>query len=64
MCYICLKTPCDPRCPNAPDPTPVLLCSGCSQNIYDGEDYWDFGDEQLCEVCIDKRKRTAIYDPY
>jgi hypothetical protein len=41
MCDVCLKNPCDPRCPNAPDPPTVYVCSGCGKDIVDGEDYWD-----------------------
>ncbi len=26
MCDICLKSPCDPRCPNAPESDPVYDC--------------------------------------
>lgn len=63
MCYICLKSPCDPRCPNAPDPPAVLLCSGCGEGILEGQDYWDVLGEQFCERCIDGFRREAVYDP-
>ena len=61
MCMECLKSPGDPRCPNAPDPEkiPVFVCSGCGCDIVDGEDYWDIMDEQWCEECIDKARQTA-----
>lgn len=61
MCMECLKSPCDPRCPNAPDQEdiPVFVCSGCGRDIVDGEDYWDIMDEQWCEACIDKARQTA-----
>ena len=61
MCMECLKSPCDPRCPNAPDQEeiPVFVCSGCGRDIVDGEDYWDILDEQWCEECIDKARQTA-----
>lgn len=57
----CLKSPCDPRCPNAPDQEeiPVFVCSCCGRDIVDGEDYWDIMDEQWCEECIDKARQTA-----
>lgn len=64
MCDICMKSPCDPRCPNAPEPPVVFICSGCGDPIYDGDDYWDVMGEQWCEKCIDDAKGTAIYDPY
>ena len=37
MCDICHQVPCHPRCPNAPDPIPVFICSGCGQDIYEGD---------------------------
>lgn len=57
----CLKSPCDPRCPNAPDQEeiPVFLCSGCGRDIVDGEDYWDILGEQWCEDCMDKSRQVA-----
>ena len=64
MCNICLQFPCHPRCPNAPDPPAVFVCSGCSKEIVDGEDYWDIMGEQWCEKCVDNARRTAEYDPY
>lgn len=63
MCYICLKSPCDPRCPNAPEPPTVFLCSGCGEKIYSGEDYWEILGEQFCERCIGRCRREAEYDP-
>lgn len=61
MCAECLRTPCHPRCPNAPDPVeiPVYVCSGCSRDIVDGEDVWELLGEQFCERCIDKARRIA-----
>lgn len=61
MCMECLRSPCDPRCPNAPAPEeiPVFVCSGCGRDIVDGEDYWDILGEQWCEECIDKSRQTA-----
>lgn len=61
MCMECLRSPCDPRCPNAPGPEeiPVFECSGCGRDIVDGEDYWDILGEQWCEDCIDKARQTA-----
>lgn len=64
MCDICLQAPCHPRCPNASDPPAVFVCSGCGDDIHDGEDYWDIMGEQYCESCIDKARGVAVYDPY
>ena len=64
MCDVCLKKPCDPRCPNAPEPPSVFVCSGCGDDIREGDDYWEIMGEQWCENCIDASKRVAEYDPY
>jgi hypothetical protein len=64
MCDICQQIPCHPRCPYAPDPPVVYICSGCGCDIYDGDDYWDILGEQFCENCIDDLRRVAEYDPY
>lgn len=64
MCDECRHTPCDPRCPNAPEPKAVFVCSGCGHEIYDGDDYWDIMGEQFCKRCIDLAKGVAEYDPY
>lgn len=61
MCAECGRIPHHPRCPNAPDPEeiPVYVCSGCSQDIVDGEDVWEFLGEQFCEQCVDKARKIA-----
>ena len=65
MCSECWQTPCHPRCPNAPEPPAVFICSGCSKEIYEGDDYWDIFGEQICEDCMDKAKREAVlYDDF
>ena len=64
MCDVCLKSPCDPRCPNAPEPPIVFVCSGCGEFIREGDCYWDIMGEQYCEECIDDAREVAIYDPY
>ena len=37
MCAECLRTPCDPRCPNALELEPVYDCHYCDEGIYAGE---------------------------
>jgi hypothetical protein len=64
VCDICLQTPCHPRCPNAPEPPTVYICSGCGEPIYDGQDVWHIMGEQWCEHCIDASREVAEYDPY
>lgn len=64
MCDICRHNPCDPRCPNAPDPPSVFVCSGCGDDIFEGDEYVELMGEQWCMDCINDCKREAVYDPY
>lgn len=64
MCDICMKNPCDPRCPNAPEPPSVFICSGCGDSIFDGDKYVELMGEQWCMDCIEECTREAEYDPY
>lgn len=59
MCDICLKSPCDHRCPNAPDPAPVYVCDGCGSRICEGEFVWHIMEEVYCEDCIDSFRSIA-----
>ena len=63
MCEVCHMSICDSRCPNAPEPPQVYICSGCGQPIYEGDDYWDIMGEQWCEECIKEARGIAEYDP-
>lgn len=62
MCEICHRSPCHPRCPNAPDPPAVFICSGCGHEIYEGEEYWDILGEQYCTYCVDEAMTEAEHD--
>ena len=64
MCDVCYRSPCDPRCPNAPEPPSVFVCSGCGDDIREGDIYVELMGEQWCMSCIKDCERDAIYDPY
>ena len=65
MCMECRQTPCHPRCPNASEPKAIFVCSGCSRDIYEGDDYYEIMGEQFCENCIEEAKKVAeSYEPY
>lgn len=59
MCQECHQSPCHPRCPNAPEPKAVFICSGRGEEIFEGDDYWDILGEQFCEECIKNAKTEA-----
>lgn len=52
MCSMCLTSPCNPRCPNAPEPVAVKICSRCSAGILEGEEYLDSDNGSICEECL------------
>lgn len=51
MCEICLKTPCDSRCPNAEEPEAKAICDICGYKIFDWEDYYFHDDKTICTEC-------------
>lgn len=64
MCEECRQSPCHPRCPNAPDPRAVFVCSGCSQDIYEGDWVFHIMGEQYCEKCIEGFREEATLDDF
>ena len=62
MCEECWTNPCHPRCPNAPGPKLVFICSGCGGEILEGDDYWNILGEQFCARCIDRARGEAVYE--
>lgn len=59
ICEICLKTPCDARCPNAELPPIVHYCSECGEPIYDEDEFFYFGKVKYCVNCIDDARSFA-----
>lgn len=53
MCKVCHKTPCDPRCPNAPEPPVVYTCKICKEGIVAGDDYYEMDGEFYHEDCFE-----------
>lgn len=62
MCEICRQYPCDPRCPNAPEPKPVYECRKCKDGIQDGEKYFDSPDGPICKGCIEDMTVTEFME--
>lgn len=46
MCNVCLQTPCDPRCPNAPDNI-LGRCKECGVLLWDHDDVWFDNDDNI-----------------
>lgn len=63
MCSVCRQIPCHPRCPNAPEPKPVMRCAECGDGIYAGDDYYDIGDGSgICKECIEDKSTSELMD--
>lgn len=56
MCSLCLRTPCHPMCPNAPEPMALYRCYKCGTGIAEGEKYLDSPKGQICEDCLDRMR--------
>lgn len=52
MCALCKQYPCNSRCPNAPEPEPVLTCIRCEEGIFAGSKYFESDEGPICEECI------------
>ena len=62
MCSECLMMPCHPRCPNAPDPIPVKICSMCGRGIMDGDEYLDLDGRPICEGCLSEMTAKEVLE--
>lgn len=62
MCEICLRTPCHPRCPNAPEPPVFDECEACGAEIYEGDEYYEIDGHNYCEACVNGGYKTAEID--
>lgn len=65
MCAICMRTPCDPRCPNAPDPPAVYTCKHCGEPIVPGDEYMEVdGDYYHLEDCAGDAALDILKDRF
>ena len=62
MCEICRQTPCNSRCPNAPEPEPVEKCLKCGDGIYQGDGYFDGPDGPICENCMEDMSYAEVLE--
>ena len=64
MCSICHSYPCDPRCPNAPEPEAVYTCEYCGEPIVVGEEYYEYHGKQYHPECLESCAfELLIHDP-
>ena len=52
MCDICKRTPCYPRCPNAPEPPTAYTCKYCGEPIVEGDLCYEIDGDHWHEECF------------
>ena len=62
MCEICGQNPCHPRCPNAPEPKEVHICSECLEGIYPGDRFYESCGSYVCEECLKGMTIDEIFE--
>lgn len=62
MCEICGQNPCHPRCPNAPEPKEVHICSECLEGIYPGDRFYESCGNYVCEECLKGMTIDEIFE--
>lgn len=59
MCEFCRRAPHDSRCPDAPEPRSVFICSGCGDMIHEGDLFYRVMQETFCEECMEASREIA-----
>ena len=62
MCELCRQYPCNSRCPNAPEPKPVMRCDECGEGIFEADEYFDTGKGAICKECMDEKSSSEILE--
>ncbi len=61
MCAVCHQYPCHPRCPNAPEPKAVHVCSRCGEDIIKGDLFFRSGRKYYCEDCLEDMSVAELF---
>lgn len=67
MCSLCLRSPCDARCPNAPAPPAVYTCKDCGEDIVPGDEFAEIDGEYYHIECLEDmttRELLKLFDVY
>lgn len=62
LCEICGQNPCHSRCPNAPEPKEVHICSECLEGIYPGDRFYESCGSYVCEECLKGMTIDEIFE--
>lgn len=64
---LCLRSPCDARCPNAPEPPAVHICKDCGENIVPGDECAEIDGSYYHIECLENmttRELLALFDVF
>lgn len=64
MCEECRYTVCVSGCPNYSEPPVVCFCSECKEEIHEGDEYLDLGEDKYCMECVKIMTKVAEVDEY
>lgn len=64
MCAICHSSPCNSRCPNAPEPVAIDDCYLCEKPIREGEEYYTLCGVAICTECSETMTMKQLSDIY
>lgn len=63
MCSECMRTPCHPLCPNAPEQKAVYKCKYCCEGIVEGDEYVEIdGEYYHRDSCIEDIALELLYE--
>ena len=62
MCAECLRTPCDPRCPNAPEQEHIYECENCDGGIIPGDDFVEINGKYYHVDCLDVEELLELLE--
>lgn len=62
MCSMCMRTPCHPRCPNAPEPEHIHECEFCDEGITAGDDFVEIGGKYYHKDCLGVDELLEIFE--
>lgn len=62
MCSVCGKSPCDFRCPNAPDAIPRRKCIECGEGLWSGDEYFESDKGPICLWCMKHKSLRELLE--
>lgn len=64
MCDVCRQSPCDPRCPNAPNPPAVYTCKCCDEAVVAGDEFVELDGSYYHAECFMDNAANILFEEY